>query len=83
MDQTRIGGNSGPDLVRSVLVLHDQGTGKEIGPVIRNGRPGKGMPAFNFSDAQIKDIAGISAVAQSGRGEPDGIQDFERRHRRS
>ncbi len=52
------GGATGPDLVRSVLVLHDQGTAKEIGPVIRNGRPGKGMPSFsNLTDAQIKDIA--------------------------
>jgi len=51
------GGATGPDLVRSVLVLHDQGTGKEISPVIRNGRPAKGMPSFNLSDAQIKDIA--------------------------
>ena len=52
------GGNTGPDLVRSVLVLHDAGSGKEIGPVIHNGRQGKGMPAFsNLTDAQIKDIA--------------------------
>ncbi len=51
------GGNSGPDLVRSVLVLHDQGTGKEITPVIRNGRPAKGMPPFTLTDAQILDIA--------------------------
>ena len=51
------GGNSGPDLVRSVLVLHDEGTGKEIGPVIRNGRPAQGMPKFPLSDAQIKDLA--------------------------
>ncbi len=52
------GGSTGPDLVRSVLVLHDQGTGNSIGPVVHNGRPGKGMPAFsNMSDAQIKDIA--------------------------
>jgi mono/diheme cytochrome c family protein len=51
------GGNSGPNLVRSVLVLHDKGTGKEIGPVVLNGRPQKGMPKFNFSDDQIKDIA--------------------------
>jgi cytochrome c oxidase cbb3-type subunit III len=50
------GGNGGPDLVRSVLVNHDEG-GDLIGPTIRNGRPGKGMPAFpNFSDAQINDI---------------------------
>jgi mono/diheme cytochrome c family protein len=51
------GGNSGPDLVHSVLVLHDDGTGKEIGPVILNGRPAQGMPKFAFSDAQIKDLA--------------------------
>jgi len=51
------GGNSGPDLVRSVLVLHDQGTGKEITPVIRNGRPAKGMPPFTLTDPQILDIA--------------------------
>jgi cytochrome c oxidase cbb3-type subunit III len=44
--------------VRSTLVLHDSGTGKEIGPVIHNGRTAKGMPAFpNFTDAQIHDIA--------------------------
>lgn len=51
------GGNSGPDLVRSVLVLHDKGTGTEIGPVILNGRPDKGMPKFSLTEAQIKDIA--------------------------
>ena len=52
------GGATGPDLVRSVLVLHDQGTSKEIGPVIRNGRPSKGMPAFpSLTDAQVHDIA--------------------------
>ncbi len=51
------GGNSGPDLVRSVLVLHDEGTGKEIGPVVLHGRPAQGMPKFSFADAQIKDLA--------------------------
>ena len=51
------GGATGPDLVRSVLVLHDEGTGKDIGPVILNGRPAKGMPKFDFTEAQIKDIA--------------------------
>ncbi len=51
------GGNSGPDLVRSVLVLHDEGTGKNIGPVILNGRPAQGMPKFPLSEAQIKDLA--------------------------
>ncbi|MFC5863459.1 c-type cytochrome [Acidicapsa dinghuensis] len=52
------GGAQGPNLVRSTLVLHDQGSGKEIGPVIHDGRLTKGMPAFaNFTDAQIHDIA--------------------------
>jgi mono/diheme cytochrome c family protein len=31
--------------------------GKEIGPVIRSGRPDKGMPAFDLPDSQIQDIA--------------------------
>jgi len=51
------GGNTGPDLVRSVLVLHDDGTGAEIGPVILNGRPDKGMPKFDLTQDQIKDLA--------------------------
>ena len=38
-------GAQGPNLVRSVLVLHDE-KGEEIGPVIKNGRPQGGMPAF-------------------------------------
>ncbi len=51
------GGASGPNLVRSTVVLHDQGTGQEIGPVVHNGRLGKGMPAFaNLTDAQVHDI---------------------------
>jgi len=51
------GGESGPDLVRSVLVLHDE-NGDKIGPVVHGGRPAKGMPAFpNITDAQIADIA--------------------------
>jgi len=50
------GGESGPDLVRSVLALDDEG-GDKIGPVIRSGRPDKGMPAFPLPDDQIKDVA--------------------------
>jgi cytochrome c oxidase cbb3-type subunit 3 len=50
-------GAQGPNLVRSVLVLHDE-KGEDIGPVIKNGRPQGGMPAFtNLSDTQIYDIA--------------------------
>jgi cytochrome c oxidase cbb3-type subunit III len=50
------GGESGPDLVRSVLVLHDE-KGDQIGPVIVNGRVDKGMPKFPMTPAQISDIA--------------------------
>jgi cytochrome c oxidase cbb3-type subunit 3 len=38
-------GAQGPNLVRSVVVLHDEKE-KEIGPVIQNGRPQAGMPPF-------------------------------------
>jgi cytochrome c oxidase cbb3-type subunit III len=50
------GGEKGPDLLRSVLVLHDE-EGKSIGPVILNGRPDKGMPRFALTANQILDIA--------------------------
>ena len=50
-------GKSGPDLVRSALVLHDN-KGDVIGPVIRNGRLERGMPAFSaLSAEQIADIS--------------------------
>lgn len=50
------GGESGPDLLRSVLVLDDE-NGDKIGPVILNGRPDKGMPKFALTHEQILDIA--------------------------
>ena len=49
-------GRSGPDLVRSAVVLRDV-KGDQIGQVIRNGRPQKGMPAFALAQAQIDDLA--------------------------
>ncbi|MBV8811873.1 MAG: c-type cytochrome [Acidobacteriaceae bacterium] len=48
-------GASGPDLLRSPLVNRDV-NGNLIGPVIRNGRPEKGMPAFQLPDADISNI---------------------------
>ncbi|MCU1337942.1 MAG: cytochrome c, class [Bryobacterales bacterium] len=50
------GGESGPDLVRSEIVLDDE-QGSLIGPVIRKGRPNEGMPAFDLPDPQIQDLA--------------------------
>jgi len=49
------GGNSGADLLRSVLVNHDE-KGELIGPVIREGRTSKGMPGFHLGDDQISDL---------------------------
>lgn len=49
-------GASGPDLIRSSLVSHDV-DGSLIGPVVHNGRPEKGMPAFQLSDTEISNIA--------------------------
>jgi cytochrome c oxidase cbb3-type subunit 3 len=49
-------GARGPDLIRSALVAHDV-NGDRIGPVIRNGRPDKGMPPLALNDDQIKAVA--------------------------
>jgi cytochrome c oxidase cbb3-type subunit 3 len=59
-------GKSGPDLVRSALVLHDKG-GDTIGPVIRDGRPDRGMPAF--SSLTSEQIADISTFLHSRAGD--------------
>lgn len=48
------GGESGPDLIRSVFVLDDD-NGEKIGPVVLNGRGA--MPKFALTPAQISDIA--------------------------
>lgn len=51
-------GSRAPDLVRSVAVNHDK-DGDVIDPIVRNGRPDKGMPAFaagNLSDQQLAEI---------------------------
>lgn len=47
-----MGGESGPDLARAALVAADV-RGDKIGPVVRNGRLDKGMPAFNVSEADL------------------------------
>lgn len=52
------GGESGPNLLRSEIVLNDQ-DGEKIGPVVLHGRPQQGMPAFDMSAEQIKQIAGF------------------------
>jgi cytochrome c oxidase cbb3-type subunit 3 len=49
-------GERAPDLVRSSILSHDQ-KGDLVIPVIRNGRPDKGMPAFpDLTEQQVSDI---------------------------
>ncbi|HEX3876180.1 MAG TPA: c-type cytochrome [Bryobacteraceae bacterium] len=50
------GGEGGPNLLRSQLVLSDK-AGEAIAPVVLNGRPDAGMPKFNLTNEQISDIA--------------------------
>jgi cytochrome c oxidase cbb3-type subunit III len=57
-------GGRGPDLVRSVLVADDK-DGDQLGPVILNGRPSKGMPPLHLSGAQIKDISAFLHFRQA------------------
>ncbi len=50
-------GGTGPDLLRSPIVLDDN-QGEILAPTVREGRPAKGMPAFpTFTDDQLRDIA--------------------------
>src|SRR5919201_4752433 len=50
------GGDSGPSLLRSGVVLDDQ-NGELIAPIVQNGRPDRGMPKFNLTQEQVADIA--------------------------
>lgn len=50
-------GAEGPNLIRSIVVLHDEG-GDKLVPYLQKGNPEKGMPAYHrMSEAQLKDIA--------------------------
>jgi mono/diheme cytochrome c family protein len=68
-----MGGESGPDLTRSKIVLADV-NGDTISQVVREGRPEKKMPAFNFSGPEIQSLvafihaqAALAATSAGGR----------------
>jgi cytochrome c oxidase cbb3-type subunit 3 len=61
------GGQTGPDLTRSALVAEDV-RGDKIGPVVRSGRPDKGMPPFNLGDA---DLAAVVAFIHDQKARSD------------
>ena len=58
------GDDSGPDLTRSTLVAEDV-RGDKIGPVIRSGRPEKGMPAFSLPATDVAAIVAFIHDAKS------------------
>jgi mono/diheme cytochrome c family protein len=67
---TAKGGPGAPDLVRSLLVLDDE-KGLLIAPVIREGRPDKGMPKLGLSEQQIADVVAwlhVQTYAAGHRG---------------
>jgi cytochrome c oxidase cbb3-type subunit 3 len=58
------GGEGGTDLRVSKLVTEDV-DGDKIGAVVRNGRPQKGMPHFDFSDQQIASLTAFIHTRQN------------------
>jgi cytochrome c oxidase cbb3-type subunit III len=66
------GGEGGPNLIRSELVLDDN-NGELITPVVQNGRPDKGMPKFDLSNEDIASIATfIHSMPVGGRAATTG-----------
>jgi cytochrome c oxidase cbb3-type subunit 3 len=69
------GGEGGPNLIRSELVLNDN-NGELITPVVQNGRPDKGMPKFDLSTEEIASIAAfIHSAPVGGRAATTGTVD--------
>ena len=67
-----MGGETGPDLTQSKLVLSDT-TGEQIAAVIREGRPNNKMPGFNFSPQEMRGvIAFIHAREAAAKAHPGG-----------
>ena len=63
------GGEGGPNLVRSGLVLNDT-KGELIAPVLQNGRPEMGMPKFDLTPAQVADIAAFLHTFRAAGRDP-------------
>ncbi len=76
------GGETGPDLTSSKLVAGDV-NGDQIGAVVRNGRPDKGMPRFSLPDDQIAALVAFihtqaaSAASQNGKRRGVDVSDLQ------
>jgi cytochrome c oxidase cbb3-type subunit 3 len=64
-----MGGETGPDLTRSALVRGDV-RGDKIGPVVRDGRTDKGMPAFRLTEA---DLAAMIAFIHDQKAKAESL----------
>jgi cytochrome c oxidase cbb3-type subunit 3 len=64
-----MGGETGPDLTRSALVRGDV-RGDKIGPVVRDGRTDKNMPAFRLADA---DLAAVVAFIHDQKTKAESL----------
>lgn len=53
---TARGAQNGPDLVRSLTVLHDR-YGSTIGPFLKKGHPTHGTPSANLTASQVTDLS--------------------------
>jgi mono/diheme cytochrome c family protein len=77
-----MGGETGPDLTQSKLVLADV-NGDKISPVVREGRIEKKMPAFNFSSQELLSLVAFihareaAAVAQKGKRRGVTVADLQ------
>ena len=71
-----MGGETGPDLTQSKIV-HADVNGDKISEVVRDGRPEKKMPAFNFSAPELQGLVAFihaqTARAAASKGGRRGV----------
>jgi mono/diheme cytochrome c family protein len=72
-----MGGETGPDLTQSKIVLSDT-NGDKIAAIVREGRPNNKMPAFNFSSEELRSLVAFihSRVeyAEQHKGSRRGVE---------
>ncbi len=71
-----MGGETGPDLTRSKLVIADV-NGDKISEVVRNGRPEKKMPGFDIQGSEMTNLVAFihaqASAAASKKGARKGV----------
>jgi mono/diheme cytochrome c family protein len=77
-----MGGETGPDLTQSKLVLSDR-TGEKVAAVVRLGRPETKMPGFNFSSQEMASLVAFlharveDAAAHKGGRRGVSVEDLQ------